>query len=57
MKPPTERRVQEIIWKLKKTVYGLDDASRGFDLNISGDLVKVGYRKSHLDPAMLIYFN
>ena len=30
VRPPPERRVPGVIWKLKKTVYGLVDASRGF---------------------------
>ena len=30
VKPPVERRVPGVLWKLTKLVYGLVDASRGF---------------------------
>ena len=30
IRPPLEKRIQGVIWKLRKTVYGLVDASRGF---------------------------
>ena len=56
VKPPVERRIPSVIWKLKKTVYGLVNASCGFYLNLSGDLVNSGCLKSKLDPAMFIYF-
>ena len=45
-----------MIWKLKRTAYGLKDASRGFYLNFSGKLQDFGCEKSLLDPAMFIYF-
>ena len=56
IKPPPERRVPGVIWKLKRTAYGLKDASRGFYLNFSGKLQDFGCEKSLLDPAMFIYF-
>ena len=51
-----ERRIPGLIWKLKKNVYGLVNASHAFYLNLSGDLVNSGCLKSKLDPAMFIYF-
>ena len=56
VRPPPERRVPGVIWKLKKTVYGLVDASRGFYLNLSGELINNGCEKSKMDPAMFLYF-
>ena len=56
VKPPCERRVPGMIWKLKRTVYGVKDASRGFYLNFSGKLLDFGCEKSLLDPAMFLYF-
>ena len=53
--PPKERRVPGTIWKLKKTVYGLADASRGFFLSFSGEIQDLGCEKSLLDPALYIY--
>ena len=46
-----------MIWKLNKTVYGLVDASRGFYLNFSGELLERGCIKSRMDPAMFIHFD
>ena len=57
IKPPVERRVPGIIWKLKRTVYGMKDASRGFYLNFSQKLQDFGCEKSLLDPAMFLYFD
>ena len=56
VRPPPERKVPGMIWKLKRTVYGVKDASRGFYLNFSGKLQDFGCEKSLLDPAMFLYF-
>ena len=52
--PPKEKRIPGILWKLKKTVYGLADASRGFHLSFSQKLEELGATKSLLDPALFI---
>ena len=57
IKPPRERRIPGVIWRLKKTVYGLVDASRGFYLNFSQNLIDFGCKKSRMDPALFIYFD
>ena len=49
VKRPVERRIPGVIWKLKKYVYGLVNASHGFYLNLSGDLVNSSCLKSKLD--------
>ena len=54
--PPRERRVPRVLWKLRKPVYGLADASRSFSLNFGGEMEKLGCEKSFLDPAMFLYF-
>ena len=46
-----------MLWKLNKTVYGLVDASRGFYLNFSSELMKRGCVKLRMDPAMFIHFS
>ena len=56
IRPPLEKRIPGVIWKLRKTVYGLVDASRGFYLNFSNHLLKFGCTKSKLDPAMFLYY-
>ena len=54
--PPKERRIPGVLWKLKKPVYGLDDASRSFYLNFSEEMQKLGCEKTFLDPAMFLFF-
>ena len=54
--PPKERRERGKLWRLTKTVYGLADASRGFYMSFSGELVKLGCSKAKMDPAMFILF-
>ena len=57
IRPPRERRIPGVVWRLKKTVYGLVDASRGFYLNFSQNLMDLGCEKMKMDPAMFIYFD
>ena len=44
MMPPDDQRVDGYMWKLKKPLYGLDDASRKFWLKLKNTLVKLGLR-------------
>ena len=46
-----------MVWKLRKTVYGLVDASRGFYLNLSDTLKDLGCTTNSMDPAMFIFFD
>ena len=39
------------IWKLKKTVYGLNDAARAWYIRVRDELLKLGMEVSSLDPA------
>ena len=54
--PPKERRIPGVLWRLKKPVYGLADACRGFHLSLSGEIQMLGCTKSLLDPAMHLFF-
>lgn len=56
VRPPKERRIPGIVWRLKKTVYGLADASRGFFLSLSETMTDLGCLKSNIDPAMYLFF-
>ena len=55
--PPKERRVPGILWKLKTSIYGLCDASRGWYQAMSGALIDLGGKRSLLDPAMFLFYN
>ena len=56
MEPPPEEKKPGVIWRLKKAVYGLNDASRKWWLKCSGELEDLGCVKSAYDPALFLYF-
>ena len=55
--PPKERRVPGTLWELKKPVYGLTDAARGWYLALSEKVLEAGCVKCSVDPAMFIHFS
>ena len=56
VRPPKERRVPGVLWKMVKEAYGLVDASRGFYLELEKTLLELGCVVSKHDPAMYMYF-
>ena len=54
--PPPEARQDGILWKLKKTVYGLDDASREWYFK-KDLLLKNNCKQSSLDKALFRWYN
>ena len=58
VKPPREANVPDgMCWKLRITVYGLKDASRGFYTNQGEKLIGLGMEMCRMDPALFFYFN
>ena len=55
IRPPTEKRIPGVLWKLLKAVYGLVDAPRGWHLALDKEFMKTGCSKCSLDPAMYLY--
>ena len=55
--PPPERRVPGVLWRLKKPVYGLVDAPRGWHKALDGEFMHTGCTKCLLDPAMYLYYS
>jgi len=53
--PPEAGLPRGKVWKLKKTVYGLLDASRGFFLNYAKTLVNLGMESCRMDPAFFFH--
>ena len=51
MLPPADIKKPGMIWKLKKPLYGLDDASRKFWLRVQEVLKKIGLRVLEGDEA------
>ena len=48
LRPPTEARIEGFIWKLKKTVYGLEDASRYWYFEFRNTAISLGCQKTVL---------
>ena len=57
IRPPVEKRIPGVLWKLLKAVYGLVDAPRGWHLALDKEIMETGCNKCSLDPAMYIYFS
>ena len=51
MRPPADQRIEGYVWKLKKPLYGLDDASRKFWLKLKDTLVALGMKMMPRDEA------
>ena len=52
LKPLKDMKREGIIWKLKKPLYGLNDASRKFWLRVKNIFKKIGLRKLDGDEAV-----
>ena len=54
IKPPKEAETRKV-WKLKKCLYGLKDASRNWYENVKISMIELNCEVSKLDPALFIY--
>ena len=58
LKPPRESDTpQGQVWKLRRCLYGLNDAARQFYNSLSKELIQIGCRRSDLDPALFMVFH
>ena len=55
LKPPTEAAAAGKLWRLKKVVYGLSDASRVWYLRVADELLKLGVSVSKYDKALFYW--
>ncbi len=55
--PPKEAGQQGYLWRLKKCMYGLNDAPRKWFLNVSEHLKQLGCIQTRLDPSVFVYKN
>jgi hypothetical protein len=53
--PPKEAGHQGYLWRLKKCMYGLNDAPRKWYLNVSEHLKRFGCVQTKLDPSVFVY--
>ena len=54
LKPPIEANTNKV-WRLKKCVYGLNEAARMWYLRVSEELISLGMQKSKFDEAIFCY--
>ena len=58
LKPPKEANAPPgVVWKLKKSLYGLNDGARQFYLSLREELISLGCVVSTVDPSLFIYVN
>ena len=58
VKPPKEADCQDTtLWKLNTTIYGLNDASRSWYLNVKKELIGLDAIVCKSDPAVFIWHN
>lgn len=55
IQPPKGFETPGKLWKLKKCLYGLNDAARKFYLSVKESLVSLGCVVSNLEPAIFVY--
>jgi ribonuclease HI len=55
IKPPSGFEDSKKLWKLKKCLYGLNDAARKFYLSVKSCLLRLGCEVSNLEPALFVY--
>jgi hypothetical protein len=54
--PPLEAQKNDWkLWKLKKSLYGLNDAAKQFYRCVEEELFKLGVERSQVDPALFFY--
>ena len=55
LKPPKEAKCPGKLWKLKRAVYGLNDASRHWYFQVKEELNRLGCKNSKYDSSLFIY--
>jgi hypothetical protein len=57
VRPPSEAKVRDIVWLLRKCVYGLSDASLQWYNRVKEVLLGCGAKISRVDPAVFYWMN
>ena len=55
MEPPLEMKKNGVIWKLKKSVYGMNDVGRRWFFKVEESMVKLGCEKSKFNHCLFVY--
>ena len=57
VEPPPDVKKIGLIWRLRKTAYGLCDAAREWHISLVKELVSLGCKQSELDKAAFRYYD
>ncbi len=57
VKPPKEANLTNKLWRLRKCLYGLKDASKKWYEKVKNRLEKLGFKKSAYDSGFFYYLN
>ena len=57
VKPPKEANLTKKLWRLKKCLYGLKDASKKWYEKVKNRLEKLGFKKSAYDSGFFYFLN
>ena len=55
VQPPAGFETPGKLWKLRKCLYGLNDAARKFYMSVKESLLNLGCHMSNLEPAIFVY--
>ena len=55
LKPPPEANCQGRVWKLKRCIYGLNDAPRAWYERVCTEMIRLGGKASLYDDAMFLW--
>ena len=56
MRPPKEfRKGEDVVWKIKKPIYGLNDGARKWFITMKKKLIGYGCEPLALDPSVYVY--
>ena len=57
LRPPSDVCSKEHVWRLKRCIYGLNDAPREWYNKVTEELILLGAVRSKLDNAMFMWYN
>lgn len=57
LKPPADIKKKDIVWKVKKPVYGLKDSALNWFKTVEHDLLELNCTQSVLDPAFFSFYS
>ena len=57
VRPPKEANLINKLWKLRKCLYGLRDASKKWYQKVRNKLEEIGFKKSDYDSSLFFYHN